>query len=170
VLAKWRYERRAKRAGNQLFLRLLRTPSSVSWFRPGVAFSAPIVIREWPIELFDGARYRLVTDVDMTNAVEALCWWMIATVEQVRNGGDKDAAVAAADVRLSLRDVARETVSPDSEPIDLDLIASAIARLLIGRYPDFHEAMFLIGPNSLISHALAYETGRAAETGQAQPD
>jgi hypothetical protein len=101
----------------------------------------PIVLKEWPIELFNGARYDLVSDASTADAVEAPSWWMIASIEQMANGGDSAAAATAADISLTLRDATRDAVSPDFEAADIDVIASAITRLLIGRDTLIHESI-----------------------------
>jgi hypothetical protein len=56
---------------DQLFHRLVKTPTSVSCIALVPSYAA-YVIKEWPIELFDGARYNLVSDASTADAVEAL--------------------------------------------------------------------------------------------------
>ncbi len=167
MLAKRRYQRRVARAGDQLFHRLAATPSSVSWYARLVPSYAAYVIKEWPIELFDGARYNLVSDASTADAVDALSWWMIASIEKMANGGDSTAAATAADATLTLRDA----VSLDFEAVeDIDEIGFAITDLLIGRDPLIHESVHLIGPNYLIAHALANAAEHAGVSGQKQAD
>jgi hypothetical protein len=128
------------------------------------------VIKEWPIELFDGARYDLVSDASTADAVDALSWWMIASIEQMANGGDRTAAATAADGKLPLRDAARDAVSPDFEAVDIDVIASAITHLLIGRHTLIHESIHLIGPNYLIVQALVNAADDVGISRQSQTD
>ncbi len=150
MFEKRRYGKRMKKAGNQVAIRLLRAESHVPW---GVAQSAScawMILKDWPLDFFKSARYEHVSDADAANAVEAMTWWYIATVEQIRTG-DEQGAATSADLLIPLRDAARDVVSPDGIALDVDEISYAITSLLIGRMPDMGEGVILLGQDYIIA-------------------
>ena len=150
MFEKRRYGKRMKKAGNQVAIRLLRAESHVPWVLGSECESFWMILKDWPLDFFKSARYEHVSDADAANAVEAMTWWYIATVEQIRTG-DEQGAATSADLLIPLRDAARDVVSPDGIALDVDEISYAITSLLIGRMPDMGEGVILLGQDYIIA-------------------
>lgn len=133
------YQRRVKRAGEDLYRHIWRNPhaSEFGWDVAHATTEAANAVSEWPIDQIDGADYREISEEAIATAVAALTWWLIVFVE---NYADPEHGVAGVEARVGalfpLADDTRHALAPPGgkplKPADAVLV---VCPLLTGREP-----------------------------------
>jgi hypothetical protein len=128
------FKKRVKRASERLFRELLG--AQTDWGAGRAAFSAETVVRDWPLNFFDGADFRQISDERADNAVRAVTWWLIAFVETyIDPDTDPREHIATADEAVALRDAVRPLLAESEAIVDEERILDVAALLLTGREP-----------------------------------
>lgn len=158
------YQRRVKRAGEDLYRHIWRNPhaSEFGWEVAHAATESAKAVCEWPIDQLGGAEYREISDEGIATAVSALTWWLIVYVESY---ADPEHGVAGAEARAGALfpladDIRHAVAAPGGKPVKPAGAVMVASRLLTGSEPSSDELAPLHPSESRLRVSLQTLAGR----------